>query len=338
MQQKRKRKRKHKRNIMRIFPIFIIGIFLTSILILINSNHNKFKVQQVMAETYTNKNISKIQEQSIKEKTQEVSTNYNMKDYKYISKKEDDIYKGQLVLVNNKINWKFNNEDDFMSVYDYKTSAYKVKDKNVQLDKFVIEHLNNMMDDFKAEKNISDVIVVSGYRSYEYQQNLYNQRVAKDGKAEASKWVANAGGSEHHTGYALDFSIYNDDGTSQDYTGEGQYSWLNENCYKYGFIVRYTPEKSSITGVSYEPWHFRYVGIPHSKIMVEKNLCYEEYIDYLKDYEFNKQHLKVSTGNKNYEIYYIKAEADITQVPVPKNNTYTISGNNVDGFIISCEM
>ena len=94
-----------------------------------------------------------------------------------------------------------------------------------------------------------------------------------------------------------------------------------------------------MTGVSYEPWHFRYVGVPHAYLIQNQNMCFEEYIDYLKQFEFDKQHLEVDFQGQNYEIYYVKAnENQLTQVPVPKGRDYSISGNNVDGFIITAEL
>ena len=62
---------------------------------------------------------------------------------------------------------------------------------------------------------------------------------------------------------------------------DGDYAWLTENAWRYGFILRYPPEKADVTGIGYESWHFRYVGIPHAWYMQENNLCLEEYLDLL---------------------------------------------------------
>ena len=96
---------------------------------------------------------------------------------------------------------------------------------------------------------------VSGYRSYYDQQYIYNNYVKRDGQAEADRYSARAGHSEHQTGMAIDVnSLYQ----SFENTNEG--IWLNNNCYKYGFIIRYPKGKEEITGYMFEPWHIRYVG------------------------------------------------------------------------------
>ena len=69
---------------------------------------------------------------------------------------------------------------------------------------------------------------------------------------------------------------------NHDYDGTGDFEWINKNCYKYGFVVRYTEEKQRLTKIQDEPWHFRYVGIPHAYYMTTNNLCLEEYIDLVR--------------------------------------------------------
>jgi D-alanyl-D-alanine carboxypeptidase len=253
-------------------------------------------------------------------------------DYTYISKEKSDISKGELILVNNDISYPFSEDANLVSVYDYKNSSYKVRDLTVTIQEDVMGPLNELMEEFYRQHETNVVTVISGHRSYDFQQSLYKQKVAEDGEVEAMKWVAQPGGSEHHTGYALDFGIYHSSGKSQSYNGNGKYRWINENAHLYGFIVRYPEEKSDITGIEYEPWHFRYIGIPHSYIATEYGMCLEEYIDYLKEFQFGDKHLRVRDGDrKRYEVYY----TDKLDVPVPTNKQYKISGNNVDGFIVT---
>ena len=98
--------------------------------------------------------------------------------------------------------------------------------------------------------------IISGFRSYNTQQAIYNRYVARDGVAEADRYSARAGHSEHQTGLAADINSLDQ---SFENTPEG--IWLNNNCYKYGFIIRYPKGKESITGYMFEPWHIRYVGV-----------------------------------------------------------------------------
>lgn len=169
---------------------------------------------------------------------------------------------------------------DLVSVFDYKSRSYLVKDKNVLLKKEAISALNDMMDDFQKETGLNNINVISGYRSVETQQELYSQYMRTRGKAYTKKYVQKPGASEHHTGYAVDFSIYyRDTGKSEDFKGQGEYGWITKNAYKYGFILRYPQDKAEITGIAYEPWHFRYVGKKAAKYIDSHSLCLEEYVN-----------------------------------------------------------
>ncbi len=166
-----------------------------------------------------------------------------------------------------------------VSVYENKTKSYLVKDKNVLLKKEVIEALNSMMDDFQKETGLSNVNVISGYRSTDDQKKLYEKYLLSHGKAYTEKYVQKPGFSEHHTGYAVDFSIYyREDGHSEDFKGQGEYGWICRNAWKYGFVLRYPEDKAAVTGIAYEPWHFRFVGKKAAKYMTEHSLCLEEYV------------------------------------------------------------
>ena len=101
-----------------------------------------------------------------------------------------------------------------------------------------------------------NIYISSGFRSYSYQKTLYNNYVNRDGVTAADTYSARAGHSEHQSGLAFDVNTINDSFAN---TEEGK--WLNDNCYKYGFILRYPNGKSDETGYQYEPWHFRYVGV-----------------------------------------------------------------------------
>ncbi|MBR6676069.1 MAG: D-alanyl-D-alanine carboxypeptidase family protein [Clostridia bacterium] len=115
--------------------------------------------------------------------------------------------------------------------------------------------------------------VVSGFRSYSSQASIYNNYVARDGQAEADRYSARPGHSEHQTGLAFDLNSLEQ---SFGQTAEGK--WLKENCYKYGFIIRYPENKESITGYMYEPWHVRYLGVDVATSVYNSGLCLEEYL------------------------------------------------------------
>ena len=116
------------------------------------------------------------------------------------------------------------------------------------------EAFNKMQAAAKADG--LNIYILSAFRSYSYQKTLYNNYVNRDGFVAADTYSARAGHSEHQSGLAFDVNTINDSFAN---TEEGK--WLNDNCYKYGFILRYPNGKSDETGYQYEPWHFRYVGV-----------------------------------------------------------------------------
>ena len=116
---------------------------------------------------------------------------------------------------------------------------------------------------------------VSGYRSYNYQDSLYNKYVTSDGKEKADRYSARAGYSEHQTGLALDIS--NNKSTYMDFESTKEFEWMKNNAHKYGFILRYPKDKEKITGYMYEAWHYRFVGTEIATYIKKHNITYDEY-------------------------------------------------------------
>lgn len=130
-----------------------------------------------------------------------------------------------------------------------------------------------------AREDGINLVGKSGYRSYSIQKNLFTQYVASQGELNANKFSARPGQSEHQTGLAIDVTTVEMGYALKQSFGEttaGQ--WVAENCYKYGFIIRYPEAKEHVTGYNYEPWHLRYVGIEPAKEIIKKNLTLEEYL------------------------------------------------------------
>ena len=127
-----------------------------------------------------------------------------------------------------------------------------------------------------------NIWIQSGYRSYELQKDLYNGYVERDGKEAADTYSARPGHSEHQTGLAFDLNTISDD---FQYTDEGK--WVNENAWKYGFILRYPKGKENITGYKYESWHLRYVGEDLAEKLYNNGnwITLEEYFDITSTYE-----------------------------------------------------
>lgn len=266
-----------------------------------------------------------------------------------VSVTESDLGIGPLALVNNNIEYRGHvSESDLVVVREGKNSAYKIKDYSVLVRKETLDNLNNMMLDFFTVKQNDDVMVISGHRTVEYQAELYQDELEETG-LETSSLVSRPGYSEHHTGYVIDFKIYDDDGKSYEFDGTGDCEWIMQNCHKYGFINRYPLGKEKITLIDNEPWHFRYVGKVHAGIITEYDFCMEEYIEFLKNYTTETGFLKAETDDgKTYIIYYVPmvdpehttvflpiiGDGTVDKTPYP----YEISGNNIDGWIVTVDI
>ena len=244
---------------------------------------------------------------------------------------QSELSEGTLVLVNR--DYGFDPaKPRLITVYENKTDSYLVKDVYLSVRSDTMEALNRWMDDFAAETGCRDVNIVAGHRTYSDQDALYDNALNNRGKEYADAYLALPGHSEHHTGLAVDLDLYDlATGTSSGFEGEGEYAWAVDHAWEYGFVQRYPPAKSDITGINYESWHFRYVSRPHSDIMAREDLCLEEYIAYLRDYPFTGDHLTGEWNGQAYEIYYCPG----TRIPVPVDGSYTVSGNNVDGFVVT---
>ena len=141
--------------------------------------------------------------------------------------------------------------------------------------KVAFEKLSN-----EAKKNNLKIIAISTYRSYKYQEELYSYYVKEKGIKYADLCSARAGHSEHQTGLAVDVMGSNNDYNKFEESIE--FTWMKNNAYRFGFILRYPQGKQHITGFKYEPWHYRYVGIKIATIIYNKNITLEEYYKTLK--------------------------------------------------------
>lgn len=127
-----------------------------------------------------------------------------------------------------------------------------------------------------AKEDDMTILAMSSYRSYDYQVNLYNNYVETDGKQAADTYSARAGYSEHQTGLAVD--VYNGVIPYTSFEETEEFTWMQQNAYKYGFILRFPEDKTNITGYQYESWHYRYVGKEIAEEIYKNNLTLEEYL------------------------------------------------------------
>lgn len=246
----------------------------------------------------------------------------NLVEYSLLEVDQDQIYIGDLLLINGQHQLQPEGiVSDLVTVDRERAAAsgFTLSNDELQLSGEMLAAFEEMIAAAKRD-DIDQFLITSGYRSLEHQAQLYIQ--------EGSDYALPAGYSEHNSGLALDISSTM---SKMEFAPEGK--WLQQHGADYGFILRYPEHKQGITGIAYEPWHFRYVGLPHSLIMQDRDLVLEEYIKYLAEQE----QLTIKTGNKTYTISHYQYEPQL-KVKIAKNASYEISGDNAGGIIVTTTM
>lgn len=150
--------------------------------------------------------------------------------------------------------------------------------------------LEKMLD--AAKKENIDIKIISGYRSPDYQQLLWERSISlemwgglcyEDAVKKVGRTLALPGSSEHNTGLAADLGTEDADDCQENFHRTAQGRWLGKNASRYGFILRYPRMKEQITGIDFEPWHYRYVGSEAAKMMFDSGLCLEEFLHFYSD-------------------------------------------------------
>ncbi|MFE0560740.1 D-alanyl-D-alanine carboxypeptidase family protein [Paenibacillus sp. NPDC058910] len=233
---------------------------------------------------------------------------------------DEQVTRGNLVLVN-----KDHPLDqgavpkDIVTLFENKDlmHGYVVLDNTIRLSRSVAEKFGDMVET-AGEDGVNRFMISSGYRDEGEQEQLYREK--------GSDYALPPGYSEHNLGLSMDIGS-----TQQSIDRSPEGKWLKEHAWAHGFILRYPEDKTEITGIQYEPWHFRYVGQPHSMIMKELNLTLEEYLDYLKE----QSSYTTTVEGKEYEIKYVPVTSKDMEIEIPAGSEYEISGNNIDGIIVT---
>lgn len=234
---------------------------------------------------------------------------------------KEQIYKGDLLLVNKDYPVKKDSiRSDIINVNHNSelVRGYVIFDRNLRLSKDVVKKFLNVVD-AAGKESVNHFLISSGYRDFQEQKQLYEKM--------GSDYALPAGYSEHNLGLSLDVGS-----TQKKMEKAPEGKWIEENVWKHGFVLRYPKNKSNITGIQYEPWHIRYVGLPHSAIMQKKNFTLEEYLDFLKE----EKEISTEVEGKKYTVSYYKVSGNM-KVSVPVNKQYEISGNNMDGVIVTVQ-
>ncbi|WP_419885433.1 M15 family metallopeptidase [Paenibacillus sp. B-A-8] len=232
---------------------------------------------------------------------------------------QDQVYQGDLLLVNKQYPVHEDSvKSDIVTLYDQKdlVQGYGLLDTSIRLSESVALTFIKMIK--AAEKDgVNHFLISSGYRDFDEQEKLYEEK--------GSDYALPAQYSEHNLGLSLDI------GSSQaEMSKAPEGKWLQNKAWKYGFILRYPKDKTEITGIKYEPWHFRYVGLPHSAIIHEKGIVLEQYLDLLKE----NSEISTVVDGKTYTVSYYPISG-YTSIKIPKKGQYKTSGDNMDGVIVT---
>ena len=241
---------------------------------------------------------------------------------------EKSVHAGTLILVNLQYPYHAGNAE-------YSLAPVGADGSNVLLERRASVLLSELMNDIDGWTRIS---AVSGWRSEREQRDIYDQSLRENGTAFTEQFVAKPNHSEHQTGLAIDLGLKKADidFIRPDFPYSGICQSFREKAINYGFIERYPKGKQAITRIAQEPWHFRYVGVPHAAIMAELGLALEEYHAFLKQYPYGKRCFEYRNGNQNVAISYVAATSGTNaKLEIEADIPYTVSGNNADGFVLT---
>lgn len=264
-----------------------------------------------------------------------------------------DVHTGNLILVNYDYAFVFPDSQPQTLLYGNRAkdengkSVYALSRADISLNAELFPIFDGLLLDFYRASGCRDVLITSGFRTFDFQKQLMADRIASQGEEVARQYVAEPGHSEHHAGLAVDMVIFS--GGQQYFFPEYDLAaWLVENLPAYGFILRYTDEFQEVTRCASEPWHYRYVGTPHAQLVTTMGIPFEEYHTYLRQFTWNDTRLLIHPDGSvsetdgldlpedGFMVYYVPAEeGDTTSVPVPPEYAYEISGTNTDGFFVT---
>lgn len=183
-----------------------------------------------------------------------------------------------------------------------------------------------------------EIVAVSGFRTMREQHRIYDQSLRENGIRFTLDYVALPGCSEHQTGLAVDMALNaaDIDSIRPHFPYEGSCQRFREKAADYGFIERYPAGSEHLTHIAHEPWHFRYVGYPHSRIMTDSRITLEEYTDHIRQHDYQHNRFAFDGNGLRCEIGFIPLHTDdLIDVLVPEHSAYQLSGNNMDGVVVT---
>lgn len=181
------------------------------------------------------------------------------------------------------------------------------------------------------------IVPVSGWRSRAEQQAIWDGSLAEHGAAFTRQFVALPGCSEHQTGLAIDLGLAGPDidFLCPDFPYAGVCQQFRALAPSYGFIERYPEGKEAVTGIAHEPWHFRYVGVPHAELMTARGWTLEEYLLRLQRHPAGGEPLRWRSGDREYRICCVGVGREAVPFPAGEGSRCLLSGNNAGGVVIT---
>ncbi|MCR5718765.1 MAG: D-alanyl-D-alanine carboxypeptidase family protein [Oscillospiraceae bacterium] len=200
-----------------------------------------------------------------------------------------------------------------MTTIAHKKGDYDVHSADMLLMPVALDALDKMTQGYSSATGKHDLLVYSTTES----GGIYNRTLP-----------------DMPTGYCVDLATEDEEGRIQPFYSRGE--WLEENAHRYGFVFSYTEEDEDETGVDDAPYHLRYVGRIHAGIMHDRQLTLSRYLDLLTEHSTDDP-LYYDDGSHTYTVYYVPKGFGSTDVPVPQNGKYEVSGDNDNGFVVSAE-
>ena len=236
----------------------------------------------------------------------------------------EGVHRGPLILVNRRFPVRG------------ETPALAEVAEGVQLERSCAQALEGLLEAVKAGTSVT---AVSGWRSRGEQEKIYTQSLADSGEKFTQQFVALPGHSEHETGLAIDLGLTQPDMDficpAFPYSGICQE--VRERAADFGFVERYPAGKEAVTGIAHEPWHFRYVGLPHAILMSREGWTLEEYHEEVKHHSMGEaEPLTCEAQGRSYRVQYIAADQGRELwLSLGEGEDCTLSGDNEAGYILT---
>lgn len=268
----------------------------------------------------------------------------------YIPKEASEIKTGNLLSINDNLKYEMPSSfDNMVNLYEYRKNSdnvskteingaytYSLSLDRIALDNDTLDAFNQMIIDYCKTLDLSNANVNSA-SNIVVAWGGYTQSTID----EYSEDVTNIGKDyyDHALGTTLTLKKHTPSVAITEDILKNEYEWIYENAHKYGFILRYPNACKDHTGFDGNARvHLRYVGVEHATYIFNNNICFENYLEILRNkHNSPEKALSITTQNGSFSVYYVKYTGNPTSVPIPKNATYTISGDNMNGFIVTVE-